>query len=95
MPDPHNVNSFFVVLYTNPRGSTSYGKDFANLIHHNYPSQDYDDLISGVDFVIEKGYIDESNLFVTGGSGGGVLTAWIVGKTFLLLVACYFLDKHS
>ena len=71
----------YVVLYTNPRGSTSYGKDFANLIHHNYPSQDYDDLISGVDFVIKKGYIDESNLFVTGGSGGGVLTAWIVGKT--------------
>ena len=71
----------YVVLYTNPRGSTSYGKDFANLIHHNYPSQDYDDLISGVDSVIEKGYIDESNLFVTGGSGGGVLTAWIVGKT--------------
>ena len=71
----------YVVLYTNPRGSTSYGKDFANLIHHNYPSQDYDDLISGVDFVIDKGYIDETNLFVTGGSGGGVLTAWIVGKT--------------
>tara|TARA_B100001057_G_scaffold143545_1_gene143267 strand:- start:14523 stop:16535 length:2013 start_codon:yes stop_codon:yes gene_type:complete len=71
----------YVVLYTNPRGSTSYGKEFGNLIHHNYPSQDYDDLISGVDFVIQKGYIDESNLFVTGGSGGGVLTSWIVGKT--------------
>ena len=71
----------YVVLYTNPRGSTSYGKEFGNLIHHNYPSQDYDDLISGVDFVIEKGYIDETNLFVTGGSGGGVLTSWIVGKT--------------
>jgi dipeptidyl aminopeptidase/acylaminoacyl peptidase len=71
----------YVVLYTNPRGSTSYGKEFANLIHHNYPSQDYDDLISGVDFVIEKGFIDEDNLFVTGGSGGGVLTAWIIGKT--------------
>ena len=71
----------YVVLYTNPRGSTSYGKEFGNLIHHNYPSQDYDDLISGVDFVIEKGYIDEANLFVTGGSGGGVLTSWIVGKT--------------
>jgi len=71
----------YVVLYTNPRGSTSYGKEFANLIHHNYPSQDYDDLMSGVDNVIEKGYIDEDNLFVTGGSGGGVLTSWIVGKT--------------
>ena len=71
----------YVVLYTNPRGSTSYGKEFGNLIHHNYPSQDYDDLISGVDAVIKKGYIDENNLMVTGGSGGGVLTSWIVGKT--------------
>ena len=71
----------YVVLYTNPRGSTSYGKEFGNLIHHNYPSQDYDDLISGVDAVIKKGYIDEDNLMVTGGSGGGVLTSWIVGKT--------------
>lgn len=71
----------YVVLYTNPRGSTSYGKDFANEIHHNYPGQDYDDLISGVDAVIEKGYIDEDQLYVTGGSGGGVLTAWIVGNT--------------
>ncbi len=71
----------YVVLYTNPRGSTSYGQDFGNEIHHNYPSQDYDDLISGVDAVIAKGYVDAENLFVTGGSGGGVLTSWIVGKT--------------
>ncbi len=71
----------YVVLYTNPRGSTSYGEDFANLIHHNYPGNDYDDLISGVDSLIAKGFIDEDQLFVTGGSGGGVLTAWIVGKT--------------
>tara|TARA_B110001452_G_scaffold124794_1_gene103528 strand:+ start:622 stop:2691 length:2070 start_codon:yes stop_codon:yes gene_type:complete len=71
----------YFVLYTNPRGSTSYGKDFANLIHHNYPSQDYDDLMSGVDHVIKRDYIDGDNLFVTGGSGGGVLTSWIVGKT--------------
>ena len=71
----------YVVLYTNPRGSTSYGYDFANEIHHAYPSQDYDDLMFGVDAVIEQGYVDENQLFVTGGSGGGVLTAWIVGKT--------------
>jgi len=71
----------YVVLYTNPRGSTSYGAEFGNLIHHNYPGQDYDDLISGVDAVIAKGFIDDKNLFVTGGSGGGVLTAWIVGHT--------------
>ena len=71
----------YVVLYINPRGSTSYGKEFGNLIHHNYPSQDYDDLMSGVDYVLERDYIDRDNLFVTGGSGGGVLSSWIVGKT--------------
>ena len=71
----------YVVLYTNPRGSTSYGEEFGNLIHHNYPGEDYDDLMSGVDAVIAKGYIDENNLFITGGSGGGVLTSWSIGKT--------------
>ncbi len=71
----------YVVLYPNPRGSTSYGEEFADLLYHNYPGQDYDDLISGVDAVIERGYIDENNLFVTGGSAGGIMTAWIVGKT--------------
>jgi acylaminoacyl-peptidase len=71
----------YVVLYSNPRGSTSYGQEFGNLIHHDYPNHDYDDLMSGVDAVLKKGYVDEQNLFVTGGSGGGVLTAWIVGKT--------------
>ena len=71
----------YVVLYVNPRGSTSYGDEFGNLIDRNYPSQDYDDLMSAVDAVIARGYIDKDNLFVTGGSGGGVLTAWIVGKT--------------
>lgn len=71
----------FVVVYSNPRGSTSYGKEFGNLIHHNYPSQDYDDLMSAVDAVMAQGYIDDEKLYVTGGSGGGVLTAWIVGKT--------------
>lgn len=71
----------YVVVWANPRGSTSYGEDFANLIHHNYPSQDYDDLMDVVDGVIEEGYINEDQLFVTGGSGGGTLTAWIIGKT--------------
>ena len=71
----------YVVLYPNPRGSTSYGEEFGDLLYHNYPGQDYDDLISGVDAVIERGYVDENNLFVTGGSAGGIMTAWIVGKT--------------
>ena len=73
--------SGYVVFYTNPRGSTSYGEAFGNLIHHDYPGKDYDDLMSGVDALIAQGYVDPNNLFVTGGSGGGVLTAWIVGKT--------------
>ncbi len=71
----------YVVLYINPRGSTSYGEEFANLIHHAYPGHDYDDLMSGVDAALAKGYIDGDHLYVTGGSGGGVLTSWIVGKT--------------
>ena len=71
----------YVVLYINPRGSTSYGEAFGNLIHHNYPGQDYDDLMSGVDALIKRGFVDEERLYVTGGSGGGVLTSWIVGKT--------------
>jgi len=71
----------YVVLYTNPRGSTSYGQEFGNLIHHAYPGYDYDDLMSGVDAVLDQGYVDEDELFVTGGSGGGVLSAWIVGHT--------------
>lgn len=71
----------YVVVYANPRGSTSYGEEFANRIHHNYPSQDYDDLMSVVDAAIATGSVDPNALFVTGGSGGGLLTAWIVGKT--------------
>jgi len=71
----------YVVLYTNPRGSTSYGGEFGNLIHHAYPGDDFFDLNSGVDAVLAKGYIDPDQLFVTGGSGGGVLTCWVIGHT--------------
>jgi dipeptidyl aminopeptidase/acylaminoacyl peptidase len=71
----------YVVLYLNPRGSTGYGEEFADLIHHDYPDNDYGDLMSGVDAVLGRGYLDGERLFVTGGSGGGVLTAWIVGHT--------------
>jgi dipeptidyl aminopeptidase/acylaminoacyl peptidase len=76
----HAANGY-VVLYTNPRGSTGYGSAFGNAIKNAYPSKDYDDLMKGVDEVIAKGYIDTDNMFVYGCSGGGVLTAWIVGHT--------------
>ncbi|MEO8574183.1 MAG: S9 family peptidase [Pyrinomonadaceae bacterium] len=71
----------YVVVYPNPRGSTSYGQDFGNIIQHNYPGDDHQDLMLAVDEVIKRGYIDEKRLGITGGSGGGVLTNWAVTKT--------------
>ncbi|WP_300434600.1 S9 family peptidase [Christiangramia sp.] len=71
----------YVVFYPNPRGSTSYGEEFGNLLYNNYPGEDYNDVIDGVDAVIAKGIIDTGKLFVTGGSAGGIMTAWIIGKT--------------
>jgi dipeptidyl aminopeptidase/acylaminoacyl peptidase len=71
----------YVVLYTNPRGSTSYGQEFGNVIQYNYPGDDYKDLMAGVDEVLKRGYVDEKKMGVTGGSGGGVLTNWTVGHT--------------
>ena len=71
----------YAVLFTNPRGSTSYGQAFTDGIERRYPGPDYQDLMAAVDDAIAAGLADPDNLFVTGGSGGGVLTAWIVGKT--------------
>ena len=71
----------YVVLYPNPRGSTTYGQEFGNIIQYHYPGDDYKDLMFGVDEVIKRGYIDEKKLGVTGGSGGGLLTNWTVGHT--------------
>ena len=71
----------YVVLYPNPRGSTTYGQDFGNIIQYNYPGDDYKDLMAGVDELIRRGYIDQTKLGVTGGSGGGLLTNWTIGHT--------------
>jgi dipeptidyl aminopeptidase/acylaminoacyl peptidase len=76
----HAANGY-VILYTNPRGSTGYGEKFTNEIKNAYPGKDYDDLMAGVDTVIGRGYIDSKNMYVFGCSGGGVLTAWTVGHT--------------
>lgn len=70
----------YIVFYPNPRGSTSYGEEFANLLHHNYPGQDYNDVMDGVDYCIAKGIAHEGQLYVTGGSAGGIMTAWMIGK---------------
>jgi dipeptidyl aminopeptidase/acylaminoacyl peptidase len=88
----------YAVLYTNPRGSTGYGQDFVNGIQYSYPGKDYDDLMAGVDAALAKGWIDDRNLFVCGGSGGGVLTAWIVGHTDRFAAAVSMrpvIDWHS
>ena len=71
----------YVTVYANPRGSTGYGEEFAQLIDLAYPGNDYDDLMSVVDHLLAQNYVDPNRLFITGGSGGGVLTAWSVGKT--------------
>ena len=70
----------YVVFYPNPRGSTSYGEEFANLLYNNYPGQDYNDVMDGVDYLVKKGIVDNNKLFVTGGSAGGIMTAWMIGK---------------
>jgi len=71
----------YVVLYVNPRGSTSYGQEFGNIIQYHYPGDDYRDLMIGVDELLKRGYIDQKKLGVTGGSGGGVLTDWTITHT--------------
>jgi dipeptidyl aminopeptidase/acylaminoacyl peptidase len=71
----------YVVLYTNPRGSTGYGSAFGNAIMHAYPSVDYDDLMAGVDAVVQRGYVDTTRMYVGGCSGGGVLSSWVIGHT--------------
>jgi dipeptidyl aminopeptidase/acylaminoacyl peptidase len=71
----------YIVLYPNPRGSTSYGQDFGNIIQFHYPGDDYKDLMAGVDELIARGWVDPKRLAVTGGSGGGLLTNWVVGHT--------------
>jgi acylaminoacyl-peptidase len=71
----------YVTVYANPRGSTGYGNEFAQQIDLAYPGNDHDDLMSVVDELVERDYVDPERLFITGGSGGGVLTAWAVGKT--------------
>lgn len=71
----------YVVLYPNPRGSTSYGQEFGNIIQYHYPGDDFKDLMAGVDELISRGWVDPEKLGVTGGSGGGVLTNWTIGHT--------------
>lgn len=69
------------VVFANPGGSTGYGEGFADRIEDNYPIGNGPELMAVVDAAIAQGFSDAENLFVTGGSGGGILTAWLVGIT--------------
>lgn len=72
----------YVVFYANHRGSTSYGERFALLLHGKYSSkEDFADHNSGVDAMLKLGFIDENNLFIAGGSAGGIATAYAIGLT--------------
>jgi dipeptidyl aminopeptidase/acylaminoacyl peptidase len=81
----------YVVLYTNPRGSTGYGESFGNVIQHRWPGDDIKDVLSGVDLLVRSGSIDSARMAVTGGSGGGLMTCWMVTQTdrFRAAVAFY------
>ena len=72
----------YVVFYNNYRGSLSYGEDFALLLQYKYSSkEDFADHMSGIDSLIELGFVDDTNLFIAGGSAGGIATAYAVGLT--------------
>ena len=72
----------YVVFYNNYRGSLSYGEDFALLLQYKYSSkEDFADHMSGIDSLIDLGFIDDENLFIAGGSAGGIATAYAVGLT--------------
>jgi dipeptidyl aminopeptidase/acylaminoacyl peptidase len=73
--------SGYLILFTNPRGSSSYGQEFGNLIQYRYPGDDYRDLMAAVDEVVKRPYVDGTRLGVCGGSGGGLLTNWIITQT--------------
>ena len=74
--------SGYIVFFDNYRGSTSYGEAFARLLQGKYASrEDFRDHMSGVDHMINKGFVDPQNLFVSGGSAGGIAAAYAIGLT--------------
>ena len=78
----------YAVAYFNPRGSASYGQDFMDCIDGKWGDKDYLDVMSGVEAVVSKGFIDESNMFIHGWSYGGYMTTWVVTQTGLFKAAC-------
>lgn len=71
----------YVVFYANPRGADGYGEAFRFALHADWGEVAFDDLMAGVDALLEEGFVDETRMAVTGGSYGGYMTAWMVGHT--------------
>ncbi len=71
----------YVVLYTNPRGSSGYGEDFTSSTRGRWGEHDMPDVMGALDAILERGYVDSARVGVTGGSYGGYLTNWIIGHT--------------
>jgi dipeptidyl aminopeptidase/acylaminoacyl peptidase len=71
----------YAILYVNPRGSIGYGQDFVKATHHDWGGGDYEDIMAGVDLVLDQGFVDEERMGVTGLSFGGFMTDWIIGHT--------------
>jgi dipeptidyl aminopeptidase/acylaminoacyl peptidase len=71
----------YAVLRPNPRGSSGYGTEFRRANMQDWGGGDYQDLMAGVDRVIEMGVADPDRLGVMGWSYGGFMTSWIVTQT--------------
>ena len=71
----------YVVVMTNPRGSSGYGQDFSHAIWADWGVRDFEDVMAGVDYAIEQGYADPDRLGVGGWSYGGILTNYVITKS--------------
>ncbi len=79
----HHVlaTSGYLVLAVNPRGSTTYGLDFAKAVIGDWGGEDYLDIMAALDEVCDRGFVDDTRLGMHGYSYGGFMSAWAVGHT--------------
>jgi len=71
----------FLVVYANPRGSTSYGRAFAQAVLRDWGGGDCDDVVAALDTVLARSYADPARTGVFGISYGGYLVSWLIGRT--------------
>jgi dipeptidyl aminopeptidase/acylaminoacyl peptidase len=71
----------YLVFYTNPRGSDGYGEEFKHMVVRDWGGKDFQDLMSALDQLIERGFVDTRRMGIAGGSYGGFMTNWAIGQT--------------